>query len=524
MTERVTWLLPVKNGMPYLPETLASIKAQTYRNWEVLAWDNGSTDGTVEVLKKWIPACLPGRVITDRHMGLGAALAEMVEECETEFCARIDADDVNMPERLEQQIAFLQAHPEVAVVGTQVNRIDENGFNHGQFWPLPLQHDDIVNFLLHRNSLAHPSVLFRRSTVISAGNYRDIGPVNVEDYDLWLRVAAHFKLANLNTALLNYRVHEKSSTQLALAQNKLMQAMDERFCENAQQLYGCSSDEARLLRERRHPRAIKAFKRIALHLENRQSKGLTSWIKSPSFIGAARALVSSEDIASRLALAGLDQDKLSVPREIVNVSKETLRRRGIRNPLSLVQERKQFLRNKRYYDKEVQQYREWLQAQIEDCCNIHPSLEFTGSKNLYRTVKLGSQCIVEKEVTVWLSPDQGAEPKLAMGDNAFIGQHSYLGVFKPITIGAYAMIGAHCYIISCNHDYSRRDLPIQKQGFVGAPIVIEDDVWLGTHVVVLPGVTIGKGAIVAAGAVVNKDIPPYEVWGGVPAKFIKTRP
>jgi acetyltransferase-like isoleucine patch superfamily enzyme len=64
---------------------------------------------------------------------------------------------------------------------------------------------------------------------------------------------------------------------------------------------------------------------------------------------------------------------------------------------------------------------------------------------------------------------------------------------------------------------------MQLQGFVGAPIVLEADVWLGTHVVVLPGVTIGRGAIVAAGSVVNRDVPAHEIWGGAPARFLKRR-
>ncbi|MBP5973266.1 acyltransferase [Brasilonema sp. CT11] len=111
-----------------------------------------------------------------------------------------------------------------------------------------------------------------------------------------------------------------------------------------------------------------------------------------------------------------------------------------------------------------------------------------------------------------------------MKKQSYIGRNTFIGVFQPITIGEDVLIGAYSYIISGNHCYERRDIPIGAQGFVGAPIVIEDGAWLGTHVVVLPGVTIGKGAIVAAGSVVTKSIPAYEVWGGVPAKFIKNRP
>ena len=87
MSLRVTWLLPIKDGMPFLPETLASIEAQTYQDWEVLAWDNGSTDGTIQELKRWIPSRLPGRVVTDCPLGLGLSLAQMVLRADTELCA-----------------------------------------------------------------------------------------------------------------------------------------------------------------------------------------------------------------------------------------------------------------------------------------------------------------------------------------------------------------------------------------------------------------------------------------------------
>ena len=106
-----------------------------------------------------------------------------------------------------------------------------------------------------------------------------------------------------------------------------------------------------------------------------------------------------------------------------------------------------------------------------------------------------------------------------------IDRNSYIGVHQTITIGRNVLIAAYYYIISGNHCYASRQIPIQKQGFfLGKPITIGDDVWLGTHVVVLEGVNIGTGAVVGTGSLVNKDIPPYEIWAGVPAKFIKERP
>jgi len=184
MRDLVTWLLPVKDGMPYLPEMLASIASQTYCNWKILAWDNGSTDGTVEELHRWIPSRLPGKVVTGHPLSLGNCLAKMVQQCEAEFCARIDADDINLPECLITQIDFLHQHPEIAVVGTQVCRIDEHITNYGLWRPYPLHHSDIVHFLMKDCVLWHPSVLFRRSKVLEVGNYRDVFADGVRSLNL----------------------------------------------------------------------------------------------------------------------------------------------------------------------------------------------------------------------------------------------------------------------------------------------------------------------------------------------------
>lgn len=301
---RVTWLVAVKNGMPYLTETLASIEEQTYRDWEVLAWDNGSTDGTVEELQRWIPARLPGQVVADQPFrSLGACRAAMVERAATEYCACIDADDINLPQRLRKQVAFLDAHPDIDVVGSLMNRIDAEGHNYGMFYPYPQEHNDIVHAMLCDNPLAQPTVLFRCKAVLEAGNYRDVGEINIEDYDLWLRVAMHHKLANVQECLVNYRVHPKSTTQIALAQNRLMSAMTFRFCEHAPRLFGCSTRDAELLRQRQHPCADRVLRQIATYLQRSQGGTVRGRLKSDSFLHSARQLVGDRDLKSRWAIA-----------------------------------------------------------------------------------------------------------------------------------------------------------------------------------------------------------------------------
>ena len=324
ITPPVTWLLAVKDGMPYLPETLASIEAQTYRNWQILAWDNGSTDDTLEELHRWIPSRLPGRIVSNRPLGLGASLAEIIKEADTELCARIDADDVNFPQRLEVQVAFLVAHPEVAVVGSQAQKIDANGLIQEAMFSSPRKHDDIVIYLLGGCSFCHPTVLLRRSAVLEAGNYRDVGPVNVEDYDLWTRLAVRFKLANLDATLLNYRVHARSVTSRDAW--LLGEAGRSRFYENGPALFGLSAEQAKALQEQRHPCTIALLYRALRYVQRAQGGSIGSRLRSPWFLLAAHRLTPKRDILSRLLLSYLDADAPSVASEIKAILRDGISR------------------------------------------------------------------------------------------------------------------------------------------------------------------------------------------------------
>jgi maltose O-acetyltransferase len=108
-----------------------------------------------------------------------------------------------------------------------------------------------------------------------------------------------------------------------------------------------------------------------------------------------------------------------------------------------------------------------------------------------------------------------------IGDHSGIGMYSYVGTVK---IGRDVMIGEELIAISRNHEFSSTEIPMRLQGFQkDQPITIEDDVWVGTRVTILPGVTVGKGSIIGAGAVVTKDVPPYCIAAGNPAKIIRSR-
>lgn len=111
---------------------------------------------------------------------------------------------------------------------------------------------------------------------------------------------------------------------------------------------------------------------------------------------------------------------------------------------------------------------------------------------------------------------------LSCGDNVSLNRFTWINAYGNVQIGDNVLIGPFVVIHSANHKFPRNDL-IRKAGYDIKPVIVGENVWIGAHVTILPGVTIGDGAVVAAGAVVTKDIEPYTVVGGVPARKIKDR-
>jgi acetyltransferase-like isoleucine patch superfamily enzyme len=152
---------------------------------------------------------------------------------------------------------------------------------------------------------------------------------------------------------------------------------------------------------------------------------------------------------------------------------------------------------------------------------IHKSIELTGRADMKPWLKFGAGSFVERECTIWCAAETESEPSVITGDNVFVGRNTYFGAWKPISIGSDTLIGAYCYIISGNHRFATPDLPTRTQGYKGEPITLGRNVWLGAHVVVLPGVTIGDNAVIGAASVVTTSVPEAEIWAGVPARRIR---
>lgn len=207
---RVSVLLPVYDGERFLREAVDSVFAQTLEDIEVLAVDDGSTDGTSAILESFRDERL--RVVSQPHLGLVAALSRAAREARGSHLARMDADDVSLPERLERQVAYLDAHPRVGLVVPGVTLIDEGG---RRLRTLVLPPDDasLRRRLLLRNPFTHGAVALRREAFEGAGGYR-AGYGSNEDYDLWRRIARDWELAALPEVLYLYREHAAAVTRI----------------------------------------------------------------------------------------------------------------------------------------------------------------------------------------------------------------------------------------------------------------------------------------------------------------------
>lgn len=208
---RLVIMLPVHNGRNTLAACIDSILAQTWSDWTLCIVDDGSTDGSFALAQNY---CSDPRVHILRQpqqCGLAASLNRVWRSFPADLYARIDADDVCLPERLRLQYQFMQRHPEVAVLGGGAQIVDEQGTVVATY-QRPINHEELAARILKENPFIHPTVMMRHSFLEAMQGY-DETMVRAQDYDLWLRGVAYFRYHNLPTPLIRYRLAPRPSWQ-----------------------------------------------------------------------------------------------------------------------------------------------------------------------------------------------------------------------------------------------------------------------------------------------------------------------
>lgn len=208
--------MPVRNEEKFLPAALASIAAQTCRDWELVVVDDGSSDGTAAILGA--AAADPRvRVLQNRGKGLVPALNQGLAACRAPLLARMDGDDIAHPQRLARQLTLLAANPATGLVAASFRHFPRRDLKIGMLayeqWQNSLvNHDLIMADIFVESPFVHPGVLCKKEILTALGGYRDMGWA--EDYDLWLRMAqAGVRFARNAEPLLFWRDRPERATR-----------------------------------------------------------------------------------------------------------------------------------------------------------------------------------------------------------------------------------------------------------------------------------------------------------------------
>lgn len=209
---RVSVVMPIYNGAAYLAASIDSVLDQTLTDFELILVDDGSTDATAEIIARYAAQDPRVRPLAKANSGIADTLNQGLAVATGDWVARLDSDDLMVPERLERQLAFVAANPDLIAAGSYYEIIDPAGRSHGSRMPLPRTRDELDRFLAAREPLSflHPSMIYRRQAALDLGGYyRHAEPA--EDVDLFARMlATGAPILIQPEILLRYRVHSNA--------------------------------------------------------------------------------------------------------------------------------------------------------------------------------------------------------------------------------------------------------------------------------------------------------------------------
>lgn len=205
---QVSVCMSTYNGMPHLAEALESILAQTFADIELIIVNDGSTDSTADYLRSVADSRL--KVVNQDNRGLGASLNRCIELANSEFIARMDADDICLKERIAEQVELMHDKPDLVISGTRFEFFTQGGVRTISP-PMPIAHEKVVS-VLHKggHGLCHPTVMFRTDIAKTIGGYRINGPG--QDWDFFYRMCEAGKAMNLDKVLHKMRVHCRNTS------------------------------------------------------------------------------------------------------------------------------------------------------------------------------------------------------------------------------------------------------------------------------------------------------------------------
>jgi len=201
---KISVIMSVYNGERYLREAIDSVLNQTFTDFEFIIVNDGSTDSSLKIIQSYDDKRI--RLIeNDKNIGLTKSLNKAIKQSQGEYIARQDADDISLPGRFKAQLRYFEQHSEVALLGTSVYHINEQGKTIGRVIVLAKP----SRSLLKENEFNHGSTMFKKVVVDRLGGYNELLRYS-QDYELWLRMAKYYEVSNLTQALYKLRFHEEA--------------------------------------------------------------------------------------------------------------------------------------------------------------------------------------------------------------------------------------------------------------------------------------------------------------------------
>jgi len=202
--------MAVYNGERYLKESISSILKQTYKDFEFLIIDDGSSDSTSEIIKSFDDPRIIA-IKNTNNIGLSRSLNKGIKLSKGKYIARMDADDISLPERLKKQVDFMEEYQEIGVCGTWLRT---TGSKKNNIRKSPINHEEICAYMFWDSPIWHPTAMIRKKVLTDNDLYYDESISKAQDYKLWTDLSNITKLANIPEVLLLYRIHNKQISKL----------------------------------------------------------------------------------------------------------------------------------------------------------------------------------------------------------------------------------------------------------------------------------------------------------------------
>jgi len=216
---KISCVMPIYNAERYVEEAIQSILDQTFTDFELILVDDGSSDSSAEIIDRLAKQDSRIRVIRKENGGIVSALNKGIRSARGEYLARMDADDISLPDRFAFQARYLDEHPEVALIGGRSKRIGPTGAEEPSDWTTSRTRTDIGRFPPTVAVSLHPLIMTRRAAIVEVGGYSDKYP-HAEDYDIFIKLGASGEVRNPEKDVLKYRVHGSNISLVHLEQQE----------------------------------------------------------------------------------------------------------------------------------------------------------------------------------------------------------------------------------------------------------------------------------------------------------------